>query len=47
MPLAGAYRLVNCSNHQVNLEVLCHACHAVVTAVARRSPTVAPATAGA
>ena len=31
-PLAGAYRTVNCGNHQANLEVLCHACHVVTTA---------------
>jgi hypothetical protein len=30
-PLAGSYRLVSCLNHQVNLEVLCHRCHAAVT----------------
>jgi hypothetical protein len=34
-PLAGAYRLVSCANHQANLEVLCHACHVQVTTAAR------------
>ena len=45
VPLAGAYRLVSCANHQANLEVLCHACHALVTTAARVGIT-APATAG-
>lgn len=31
VPLAGAYRMVNCANHQANLEVLCHACHVNAT----------------
>jgi hypothetical protein len=30
-PLVGSYRLVSCLNHQTNLEVLCHRCHAAVT----------------
>jgi hypothetical protein len=47
IPLAGAYRLVNCANHQANLEVLCHACHADVTAAARRSSIPAPSMVGA
>lgn len=35
VPLVGAYRLVSCSNHQANLEVLCHGCHVVATAAQR------------
>ena len=31
LPLVGAYRIVSCLNHQTNLEVLCHRCHASVT----------------
>jgi hypothetical protein len=46
-PLAGAYRLLTCANHQANLEVLCHACHARVTSAARRSIVPAPAAATA
>jgi hypothetical protein len=30
-PLIGSYRLVSCLNHQTNLEVLCHRCHAAVS----------------
>lgn len=36
-PLVGAYRAVTCGNHQANLEVLCHACHLLVTATQRAS----------
>ena len=46
VPLAGAYRLVSCANHQANLEVLCHACHLLVTSAARRSPGSAVAVVG-
>ena len=42
LPLAGAYRLVTCANHQANLEVLCHRCHLVATA-AQRSVRMASA----
>ncbi|HEY7270896.1 MAG TPA: hypothetical protein VH951_13810 [Dehalococcoidia bacterium] len=34
-PLAGRYRGVSCLNHQANLEVLCHACHVLMTDAAR------------
>ena len=44
VPLAGAYRLVSCANHQANLEVLCHACHALVTAAGRRQALPVPVT---
>jgi hypothetical protein len=47
VPLAGAYRLVSCANHQSNLEVLCHGCHALVTAAGRRSSRSLTATASA
>jgi hypothetical protein len=39
VPLAGAYRLVSCGNHQANLEVLCHACHLEATASQRAAWT--------
>ena len=42
VPLPGAYRLVSCANHQANLEVLCHACHALVTAAGRSGATSSP-----
>lgn len=31
VPVEGGARSVTCLNHQTNLEVLCHACHLVVT----------------
>jgi hypothetical protein len=36
-PLGGTYRTVTCLNHQANLEVLCHGCHAALTAASRRA----------
>ena len=30
-PLNGAPRAKSCANHQMNLEVLCHACHVATT----------------
>jgi hypothetical protein len=36
-PLRGSYRVVTCSNHLDNLEVLCHRCHVVATAAQRQS----------
>jgi hypothetical protein len=41
-PLLGSYRRVTCLNHQSNLEVLCHRCHAAVTK-GQRSPAAPPA----
>ena len=38
VPLRGTYRVVSCSNHLSNLEVLCHRCHVAVTAGQRRKP---------
>jgi hypothetical protein len=37
-PLGGAYRRVSCLNHQENLEVLCHACHRLMTGALRMTP---------
>jgi len=34
-PLVGAYRGVTCRNHLENLEVVCHACHLIITRVQR------------
>lgn len=33
--LGGRYRRVTCLNHQSNLEVLCHACHLLMTGATR------------
>ena len=38
-PLRGTYRVVTCSNHLTNLEVLCHRCHVAVTTEQRRLRT--------
>lgn len=43
VPLVGSHRGWSCLNHEANLEVLCHDCHARVTREQRRSRAAAAA----